>query len=92
MEKQVLLEALRLILIAFVIAMVINFFRVLIFTDGNFIEAFFRTNNTNNEITNTQTIPIQQNESTRENLPNINTYYEEEIINIPLTQPKEFSI
>jgi len=92
MEKQALLEALRLILIAFVIAMVINFFRVLIFQGGNFREELFRTNNTNNEITNINTdIVTTSPEPISQNIPTTNTDLGNEIINIPISPLKELS-
>ena len=94
MEKQTVLEWLRMILIAFVIAMVINFFRVLIFQDGNFREAFLGTNNVNNEATNTNTVEntvTDTYQQTNANNPIIKDNYGQEIVDIPVEPLKEFS-
>ena len=90
MDRQRITEILGTILVAFAIAMVINFFRVLIFQDGDFRQAFFRTNNTNTESLNTVTTE-QPEQTTSENIPIVNADLSDEIINIPISPLKELS-
>lgn len=89
MDRQNFLEFIRMVLIAFAIAFVINCFRVLIFEGGNFQEAFSRRNNTNNETVRTNT---HNNVNTAQyiiqkskNKAAINADLKDEIINIPIT-------
>ena len=92
MDRRRITEILGTTLVAFAIAMVINFFRVLIFQDGNFREAFLginTANTTNNSAVNT-TATEQQNQITSKNLPAINTNLEE-VIYIPISPLKELS-
>ena len=95
MDRNSILELLRMILIAFVIAMVINFFRVLVFQNGNFWDTFWRRNVTNNEVINTDnyvnTQNLQTNEQANENTPAINNYSEEGVIDIPIAPLEQLS-
>ena len=95
MERQPLEELLRTILIAFVFALVIWIFIVFIFEDGNFMEALFRTNNTDNvsvnpnTVVNTTSVPIPEQRS--ESTPVIRTDLKNAIIDIPVSPRREFS-
>lgn len=92
MDRQAVLEFLRMILIAFVIAMVINFFRVLIFQNGDFRGAFLRTNNTNNEtVDNTNMTSVQNEKPVNEDTSSVNIDSDEDIIDIPISPLKELS-
>ena len=88
MERQGLLEILRMILIAFVIAFVINLFRVAIFTDWDDAPRF-------ENITEPEPAPAPIEESnninTGKNTPHINTNIDDNGINIILTPMENFS-
>ncbi len=95
MDKRNLQEILGCILVAFAIAMVINFFRVLIFQGNDFSGIFRETTNNPNRISNSytaaNTATVQNQEQEQENMPVVNTDIDNEIINIPISPLKELS-
>lgn len=89
MERHAVLEFLRMVLIAFAIAMVINFLRVIVFEGVNFQQAFFRTNNASSNAVDIEA--DEPHELTNGNSPIINTNSENEVVNIPISPLKELS-